>query len=111
MEVFSNEPNDNESHSEVTEICDDKIQNKKSSINKKSINHTLQRKRQKTVDYRNNSFEKFRLMIVDPLQKLYSEEWNVLPSYFGISSEKQSNEVIFKILLTHLLNNCEDSKI
>ena len=49
-------------------------------------------------------------MIVDPPQKLYSEEWNVLPSYFGISSGKQSNGVIFEMLLAHLLNNCEDSK-
>ena len=49
-------------------------------------------------------------MIIDPPQNVYTEGWNVLPSYFGISSEKQSNGVIFKMLLTHLLNNCEDSK-
>ena len=33
---ISNEPNENESQSEATEICDDKIQNKKRSITKKN---------------------------------------------------------------------------
>ena len=38
---------------EATDICDDKIQNKKRIITKKSSNNTLQRKRQKMkVDYR-----------------------------------------------------------
>ena len=49
---ISNEPNENESQSEAIEINDDKIQIKKRSITKKSTKHTLQRKRQKIVDYR-----------------------------------------------------------
>ena len=50
---ISNEQNENESQSEVTDICDDKTQNKKRSITNKPTNHTIQRKRQKiTVDYR-----------------------------------------------------------
>ena len=50
---ISNEQNENESQSEVTEICDDKTQNKKRSTTKKRTKHTLQIKRQKiTVDYR-----------------------------------------------------------
>ena len=42
-------------------------------------------------------------MIVDPQQKLESEESNILSSHFGISIEKKSNEVIYKIVLTNLL--------
>ena len=44
---ISNEPNENKSQSEATEICYDRIQNMKRSINKTSNKHTLQRKRQK----------------------------------------------------------------
>ena len=43
---ISNKPNKNESQSEATEICDDKIKNKKRSITKKTTKHTLQIKRQ-----------------------------------------------------------------
>ena len=84
-EFISNETSENESHSEATEICDDKIQKKKSNINKKSPKHTLQRKRQKiTIDYRNKSVDDFRLMIVDPSQKMDSEEYNILSGHFYI---------------------------
>ena len=48
---ISNEPNENESQSEATEIHNEKIQNKKTSITKKSTKHTLQIKSQKIVDY------------------------------------------------------------
>ena len=51
---ISNEPNEDESQIEATEIQNDKIQNKKRTSNKYLTNHTLQRKRQKTVDYMNN---------------------------------------------------------
>ena len=51
-EFISNGPNENESQSESTDIHDDKIQNKKRNITKKPTKHTLQRKRKKTVDYR-----------------------------------------------------------
>ena len=49
-------------------------------------------------------------MIVDPPQKLYSEESNILPDSFGISRKNQSNEVISKMVLTHILKHCEESK-
>ena len=71
---ISNEPNENESQSEATEIHDEKIQNNKRSNTKYSTKHTLQIKRQKTVDYSDKTFDDFRLMIVDPPPKLESEE-------------------------------------
>ena len=40
------------------------------------------------------SFDDFRLMIVDPPQKLDSEESNILSGSSGISSENISNKVI-----------------
>ena len=69
-----NEPNSYESQSESKETHNDKIQNKKRTANKYSTKHTIQRKRQKPVDYRNNSFDEFRLMIVYPPPKLESDE-------------------------------------
>ena len=49
----SNKPNLNESLSEATEICDDKIQKKNRNVRKKSPKHTLQRKSQTvSFDYR-----------------------------------------------------------
>ena len=70
---ISYEPNEIESRIEATDIHDNNIQNKKRSITKKSTNHTLQKKRQKIVDYRDKSFDDFRLIIVDPPPKLDSE--------------------------------------
>ena len=52
----------------------DRIQNNKRTANKYSTKHNIQRKRQKPVDYRKNSFYDFRLMIVDPHPKLDSDE-------------------------------------
>ena len=50
---IANEPNENESPSEATEICDYKTQKKKRAISKKSTKHTLQIKRQNiSVEYR-----------------------------------------------------------
>ena len=95
---MSNEPNGNKSQSEATEIHNDRIQNKNRGITKKSTKHTLPRMKQKTVDYRDKSFDDFRLMIVDPLPKLDSEESNILSRYFGISRENQSNEAIFDMV-------------
>ena len=48
---ISNEPDENGSQSEVTEIHDDNIQNKKSSTTKKSPKHTFQRKREELQLY------------------------------------------------------------
>ena len=48
---ISNEPNENEYHSETININNDKIQNKNRSITKKYIKHTIQIKWQKSVDY------------------------------------------------------------
>ena len=44
---ISNEPNENESHSEATEKNYDNTQNKKRNITKILTKHTLQKKRQK----------------------------------------------------------------
>ena len=60
-----NELTEDESHSEATETHNDRIQNKKRTATKYSTKHTIQRNRQKPVDYRNNSFDDFRLMIVE----------------------------------------------
>ena len=49
-------------------------------------------------------------MIVDPPQKQDSEEPNILSSYFSISRGNQSNEVIYRMVLTHILKCWEDSK-
>ena len=49
-------------------------------------------------------------MIVEQLQKMDIEELNIDSSYFGISSENQSNEFISKMLLTNLLKRWEESK-
>ena len=89
-----NEQNENEYQCESTQICDDKIQNKKRDINKKLTKNTLQRKRQKKlVDSRNKSFDDFRITIVDPPQKLDSEESNIIYGYLRISSEIISNKL------------------
>ena len=49
-----NKLNEDESQSEATETHNDKIQNKKRTANKYPTKHTIQRKIQKKVDYRNN---------------------------------------------------------
>ena len=49
-------------------------------------------------------------MIVDPSQKLDSEESNIISSSFGISRGNQSNKVIYKMVLTRPLKRSEDSK-
>ena len=49
-------------------------------------------------------------MIVDPPPKLNSDESYVLSSCYGPSMEKQSNEVIPKMLLTHLLKSWDENK-
>ena len=49
-------------------------------------------------------------MILDPPQKLDSEESNILSGYFGISSENMPNEVISKMVLTHILMRWDGSK-
>ena len=100
---ISNEPNEDESQSEATEINNDKIQNKKRNANNYSTKHNLQKKRQKSVYYRNNSFDDFRLMIVYPPPKLDSDESELLSICYGQEMENQSNEVISKTLLTHIL--------
>ena len=49
-------------------------------------------------------------MIVDPPQKLDSEESNILSSSFGISRGNKSNEVISNMVLTHILKRWGESK-
>ena len=87
---ISNEPNENESLSEATEIFHDKLQKNKGGITKKSPKNTLQRKRQKfSADYRGKSFDDIRLMIVE------------LPT--KMDSANQRNEVISYMVLTRFL--------
>ena len=99
---ISNEPNEDEYHSEATQINNYKIQNKKRTANKYSTKHTLQRKSQKIVDYSKNSFDDFRVMIVDPPPKLNSDESDVISICYGLLMENKSDEVISKILLTRI---------
>ena len=105
-----NELNEDESQSEATEIHNDKIQNKKITDNKYPTNHTLQRKRQKPFDYRNNLFDDFRLMIVDPHPKLDSDESEVLSNCYGQSMKNESNGNISNTVLTHILKRWDGNK-
>ena len=110
MEFSFNELNEDESQSEATEIQNDKIQNKKRTANKYSTKHTLQRKRQKPVDYRENSLDNYRLMIVDPHPKLDSDGLELLSNCYVQSMKNQSNEDISKMVLTHLLKRWYQNK-
>ena len=108
---ISNKPNENEFTSEATYIWDYKIQKKKRTIRKKSPKHTLKRKSQKvSFEYRNKSFDEFRLMVVDPPSKLDGDESNILSGSLGIPSENKSNEIISNMLLTNILNRWDESK-
>ena len=57
-----------------------------------------------------NSFDDFRGLIVDPPSKLNSDESDFLSSCYGPSMENKSNEVISKMLLTHLLKRWDENK-
>ena len=111
LKFISNEPNENESHCDATDICDDKIQNRKMNISKEKPKHNLKIKRQKiSVDYSNKSFYEFRLIFVDPPKKLDSEESCIISGFLGISNEKQLDRVISNMALTHLLSRLDESK-
>ena len=85
LKFISNEPNENESPSEATDICDDNIQKKNRTITNESTKLNLQIKRQKRlVHFTDKLVHDFRLVIVDPIPKLDTEESNILYSYFGI---------------------------
>ena len=79
---ISNEPNEDEYHSEATEIHNKKIQNKKRTANKYSNKHTLQIKRKKSIDFRKNSSDYFRVMIVDPPPKFNRDESDALSIFY-----------------------------
>ena len=49
-------------------------------------------------------------MLVDPPQKLNSEESDIISSCFGTSIENQSNEVMSNTVLTNILNRWDESK-
>ena len=49
-------------------------------------------------------------MIVDPPPKLNSNESDFISSCYGISMENQSNEVMSKMVLTHILKRWDESK-
>ena len=51
----------------------------------------LFRERGKTNDYRNKTFDEFRLMILDPTPKMNSEESDIISICFGTSIENRSN--------------------
>ena len=55
-------------------------------------------------------FDDLRLMLVDPPQKLNSEESDIISSCFGTSIENQSNEVMSNTVLTNILNRWDESK-
>ena len=105
-----NEITEDESQSEAIETQNDKIQNKKRSATKYSKKHTLQRKRQKPVDYRDNSLDGFRLIIVDPHPKLHIDDL-VIPFKCNVPGmKKETNEDIAKMILTHLLKRWDQDK-
>ena len=79
-----------------------RVKQQKYKMIKYSTDHTLQRKRQKIVDYRDKIFDDFRLMIVDPSQNLESEESDILYTSFGTPRVNQSNEVMSKMVLTYI---------
>ena len=98
-----NEITEDESQSEAIETHNDKIQNKKRRATKYSTKHTLQRKRQKSVDYRKNSLDDFRLIIVEPHPKLYICDLEIPSKCYGQAMKKERNEDISKRVLTHIL--------
>ena len=107
---ISNKPNEDEYHSKATEIHNDKIQNKKRIANKYSTKHNPQRKRQKQVDYRKNSFYYFMGIIIYPHPKLDSDESEFFSNRYGQSMKNQLNEVISKKVLTNLLKLWDEKK-
>ena len=84
-EFSFNELNEDEFQSKATETHNDKIQNKKKTATKYSTKNTLQRKRQKPVDYGKNSLDDFRLMIVEPHPTLESDGLELLSNCYGQS--------------------------
>ena len=73
--------------------------------------HTLQReRRKKSVDYSNKPFDDFRLINVDLPKKLANEKLKFISASFGLSTENQSKLFISKRVLTHVLNNWDESK-
>ena len=83
-----NEITEDESQSEAIEKHNEKIQNKKRRATKYSTKHTFQRKRQKPVDYMENLFDDFRLMIVDPHPKLHIDDLVILSKCNGPGMKK-----------------------
>ena len=91
LNIIPKEPNENDSQCDTTEICDDKICKKKMYFSNNTPRNTLQRNRQKlSADYRGKVFDNFRLLIVDPPQKLDYEKSRIISDYFGLSGENPS---------------------
>ena len=73
--------------------------------------HKLQRKRQKKVhDYYQKLIDDFNLIVVNPSPKLTGQEKRSIANYFGYSSQYQGIETNAKIILTHILNRCNENK-
>ena len=75
LNIISNECNKNYSQCDAMDISDDKICKKKRIFGNNIPPNNIQRRKHKiTVDYINKSFDDFRLMNIDPPQKLAYEE-------------------------------------
>ena len=73
--------------------------------------YNLQRKRQKTVvDYTNHSLDDFQLIVVSASPYLSSREKEVLSTSSMRSSQDQSVKIIYKIILTNILNYWDGGK-
>ena len=57
-----------------------------------------------------NSFDEFRLMIVDPHPKLHIDDLVILYKCNGPGMKKGTNEVIAKRVLNHLLKRWDRNK-
>ena len=105
-----NERTVDESQSEAIETHNENLQNKKKRATKYSTKHTLQRKRQKKVNYMENSFDDFKLMVVYPSPKLHIDDLVIISKCDVPGIKKGTNEVISKRVLTHLLKRWDQNK-
>ena len=105
-----NERTEEKSQSEAIETHNDNLQNKKKRATKFSTKNTLQRKRQKQVDYMEHSFDDFKLIVVYPSPKLHIDDLVILSKCDVPGMKKGTNEVIAKRVLTHLLKRWDQNK-
>ena len=105
LNIISNKPIGKDSQFEATYIYFGGICKKKRNFVNNSLFHTLQRKRHKySVDYTKKSVDDFKLVIFDAPHNLSNKELKIITAYFGSPIENQSNEVISKRVMNHILN-------